>query len=148
MWTQMEVTAPQNSDFREHSKNSLESAAGEAQKRVSGQRSVKKTMDPELHSNTSEYREHSQKSRSSGKATDEEMSRNTVHQMSDRCVHTGDSENREHSQNSQEKQAVKEIGHVNVTVSVRENQCSAGDSDFSKHSQNSLSKGEPKVDPG
>ena len=81
-------------------------------------------MDPELHSNTSEYREHSQKSQSSGKAADEEMSRNTVHQMSDRCVHTGDSENREHSQNSQEKQAVKEIGHVNVTVSVRENQFS------------------------
>ena len=43
---------------------------------------------------------------------------------------------------------MKEIGHVNVTVSVRENQCSAGDSDFSKHSQNLLSKGEPKVDPG
>ena len=112
------VTAPQNSDFREHSKNSLESAAGEAQKQVSGQRSVKKTMDPELHSNTSECREHSQKSRSSGKATDEETSRNTVHQTSDRCVHPGDSENREHSQNSREKQAVKEVGHVNVTVSV------------------------------
>ena len=87
------VTAPQNSDFQEHSKNSLESAAGEAQKQVSGQRSVKKTMDPELHSNTSEYREHSQKSRSSGKVTDEEMSRNTVHQTSDRCVHPGDGEN-------------------------------------------------------
>ena len=38
--------------------------------------------------------------------------------------------------------------HVKVTMSVRENQCSAGDSDFSKYSQNSLSKGEPKVDPG
>ena len=43
---------------------------------------------------------------------------------------------------------MEEIGHENVTVGVRENQCSAGDSDFPKHSQNSLSKGEPKVDPG
>ena len=41
------VTTPQNSDFREHSKNSLESAAGEAQEQVSGQRSVQKTMDLE-----------------------------------------------------------------------------------------------------
>ena len=38
--------------------------------------------------------------------------------------------------------------HLTVTMSVRENQCSAGDSNFSKHSQNSLLKGEPKVDPG
>ena len=43
---------------------------------------------------------------------------------------------------------MEEIGHVNLTVSVRDNQCPAGDSDFSKHSQNSLPKGEPKVDPG
>ena len=50
----------QNSDSREHSRNSLESAAGEAQERGSEQRSVKKMMKPELHSKTSEYREHSQ----------------------------------------------------------------------------------------
>ena len=75
-------------------------------------------MDPELHSKTSEYREHSQKSRSSEKATDEETSRNIVHQTLDRCVHPGDSENREYSKNSWEKQAMEEIGHVNVTVSV------------------------------
>ena len=105
-------------------------------------------MNPELHSKTSEYREHSQKSRSSGKATDEETSRNIVHQTLDRRVHSGDNENREHSQNSRVKQAMEEIGRENVTVGVRENQCSAGDSDFPKHSQNSLSKGEPKVDPG
>ena len=55
----------QNSDSREHSRNSLESAAGEAQERVSEQRSVKKMMNPELHSKTSENREHSQESRSS-----------------------------------------------------------------------------------
>ena len=87
------ATAPQNSDFREHSKNSLESAAGEAQERVSEQLSVEKKRDPELHSNTSKYREHSQKSRSSGKATDEETSRNIMHQTSDRCVHPGDNKN-------------------------------------------------------
>ena len=142
------VMAPQTSDFQEHSKNSLESAAGEAQEQVSEQRGVKKTMDPELHSKTSEYREHSQKSRTSGKTTDEEMPRNIVHQTLDRHVHQGDSENRENSQNSREKRAVEEIGHKNVTVSVRENQYSARDSDFPKHSQNSLSKGEQKVDPG
>ena len=103
----------------------LESAAGEAQEQVSEQRSVQKTMDPEPHSRTSEYREHSQNSQSSEKARDEKMSRNIVHRTLDRCVHPGDSQNREHSQNSQEKQAVEDIGNVNVTVSVRDNQCSA-----------------------
>ena len=105
-------------------------------------------MDPELHSNASKYREHSQKSQNSGKSTDLETSGNIVHQTLERRVHPGDSENREHSQNSREKQAVEEMEHVKVTMSVQENQCSAGDSNFSKHSQNSLSKGEPKVDPG
>ena len=146
--TKRSVMTPQNSDFQEHSRNLLESAAGEAHERVSEQRSVKQALDPELHSNDSEYREHSQKSRSSGKSTDVETSGNIMHQTLERCVHPGDSENREHSQNSREKQAVEEMEHVKMTMSVRENQCSAGDSNFSKHSQNSLSKGEPKVDPG
>ena len=87
------VMAPQNSDFQEHSRNLLESAAGEAQEQISEQRSVQKTMESEPHSRTSECREHSQKSRSSEKATDEKMSRNIVHQTLDRCVHPGDSEN-------------------------------------------------------
>ena len=120
----------QNSNSWEHSKNSQQNAAGEAQEQVSEQRSVKQALDPELHSNVSEYREHSQKSRSSGKSTDVETSGNIVHQMLERRVHPGDSENREHSQNWQEKQAVEEMEHVNVTMSVRENQCSLGDSDF------------------
>ena len=90
------VIAPQNSDFREHSINSLESAAGEAQEQISEQRSVQKTMDSEPHSRTSECREHSQKSWSSEKTTDEEeTSRNIVHKTLDRRVHPGDSENRE-----------------------------------------------------
>ena len=39
------VMAPQNNDFREHSRNSLENAADEAQEQISEQRSVRKTMD-------------------------------------------------------------------------------------------------------
>ena len=90
------VMTSQTSDFREHSKNSLESVAGEVPQQASEQRSVEKAMDPEVHKRTSEYREHSQKSRSS----DEETSTKTVHQMLDRDTHQGNSENREHSQNS------------------------------------------------
>ena len=73
------VMVSQNSNFREHSKNLLESAAGEAQEQASEQRNVKKMMDLELHNRTSKYREHSQKSQSSEKATDEETSRKIVH---------------------------------------------------------------------
>ena len=47
------VTAPRNSDFREHSRNLLENAAGETLQLVSEQRSVKQALDSELHSNTS-----------------------------------------------------------------------------------------------
>ena len=140
------VIAPQNSDFREHSINLLESAAGEAQEQISKQRSVQKTMDLEPHSRTSKCREHSQKLRSTEKTTDEEeTSRNSVHKMLDRCMHPGDSENLKHSQNSHEKQAVEDMGNVNVTFSVRDSQCSDRDSDFQEHSQNSLLNGKPKV---
>ena len=72
------VTTPQNSDFQEHSKNLLESAAGDVQEQVSEQRSVQKTMDSEPHGRTSEYREHSEKLRSSEKVTDEQMSTNII----------------------------------------------------------------------
>ena len=101
---------PQNSDFQEHSKNLLESAAGEVQEQISEQRSVKKMMDPELRSKTSEYREH--------------------------------------SQNSRKKQAGADIGNIKVTVSAKDNKCSAVSSDFLEHSQNSLSSGEPELDKG
>ena len=56
------VMAPRNSNSREHSRNSLENAAGEALELVSEQKNVKQMLDSELRSNTSEYREHSQKS--------------------------------------------------------------------------------------
>ena len=68
----------QNSDSQEHSRNSLESVAGGASDQVNQQRSVRKRIDPELQNRTSEYRELSQKSRSSEKATDEEMSDKTA----------------------------------------------------------------------
>ena len=146
--TNESVMTSQNSDFREHSKNSLESAAGEAPEQASEHRSVKKTMDLELHNRTSEYREHSQKSRNSEKTADEETSGRIVRRTLDRGKHPGDSENREHSQNSRIKQAGVDIGNVNMTVSIRDDQCSAGVRNFLEHSQNSLSNGEPKVDTG
>ena len=142
------VTIPQNSDSREHLKNSLESAAGEASDQASEQRSIEKTMEPELHNRTSEYREHSQNSQNSEKTADEETSREIVHQMWDRGAHPGDSENREHSRNSQIKQAGVDIGNVNVTVGSQDDQCSVAVSDFLEHSQNSLLNGESKADTG
>ena len=66
------VTEPQNSDFREHSRNSLESVAGEALERESEQRIVRQSLNSKLNSNASECGEHSQKSWDSGKPTDVE----------------------------------------------------------------------------
>ena len=63
-------------------------------------------------------------------------------------MHLGNSENGEHSRNLRIKQGRVDIGNINMTVSIRENQCSAGVSNFLEHSQNSLSNGEPKVDTG
>ena len=58
--TKRSMMVSQNSDFREHSRNLLESVAGEALQQASEQRSMEKAMDPEVHKRTSEYREHSQ----------------------------------------------------------------------------------------
>ena len=41
-----------------------------------------------------------------------------------------------------------DIGNVNVIVSIRDDQCSAGVSKFLEHSQNSLLNSEPKGDTG
>ena len=142
--TKCSVIAPRNSDFREHSRNSLESVAREAQKRVRDQRSLKQALDSELHSNTSEYREHSQKSRDNGKPTDEETPGKLVKQGFSSDMHLQHSECREHPQNSRIKQ---DVG-VEVTVSAEDAKCPAANSDFPKDSQNSLSKDEPKVDHG
>ena len=120
----------------------LESAAGGASYQVG------KMMDQELHKRTSEYRELSQKLRSSKKVAGEEMSRKLMHRTLNKGMHPEYSENREHSQNSWKKQARADIGNIKVTVSTKDNQCSAVSSDFLEHSQNLLSNGEPEVDKG
>ena len=48
------VTTLRNIDFQEHSRNSLENAAGEELQLISEQKSIKQTLDSELPSNTSE----------------------------------------------------------------------------------------------
>ena len=135
---------PQNSESREHSINSLESAAGEAQERVSEQRSVKPEWNSKLHSNASEYREHSQKSRNSGKPTDVETPGKLVKRTFIRDMHLQHSECREHFQNSR----IKQTTGAEVTVSANDAKCPAANSDFPKDFQNSLSNGGTNVDPG
>ena len=138
------VIEPRNSEFREHSRNLLESVAGEAQERESKQRSVRQALNSKLHSNASECREHSKKSRDSGKPTDVETPGKLVKRTLIRELHLQHSECQQHSQNSRIKQAAG----VEMTVSAEDAKTTAASSDFSKHSQNSLSKGEPNVDPG
>ena len=104
----------------------LESAEGEELEPVSEQRSVKQAMDSELHSNASEYREHSQKSRDSGKPTDGERPGKLVKQTFSRDTHLQHSECREHYQNSWIKQARV----VEVTVSAEDTKCLAANSNF------------------
>ena len=136
--TNESVMTPPNSDFREHSKNLLESAVGEAQEQVSEQRSVKTMMDPELHSRTSEYREHSQKSWRSEKVIDKETLRKIVHRTWDKGVHLGDSDFLEHSQNSLPNGEPKvDTGEVNGSFSARDSQCLAVASEFREVSSNS-----------
>ena len=138
------VTVPWNSDFREHSRNSLESVAGEAQLRLREQRSLEKALDSELHSNISEYREHSQKSQDNGKLTDVETPGKLAKGTLIREMHLHHSECREHSQNLR----INQPAGIEMTVSAKDAKTTAASGDFSKHSQNSLSKGEPNADPG
>ena len=86
------VTVPRNSDFREHSRNSLESVAGEAQVRLREQRSLEKALDSELHSNISEYREHSHKLQDNGKPTDKDSAATRVKRTFSRDMHLQHSE--------------------------------------------------------
>ena len=72
------VMTPQNSNSREHSRNLLESAAGEALELVSEQKGITQTLDSELPSTTSEYREHSQESLNNTKVIDVETARKLV----------------------------------------------------------------------
>ena len=138
------VTVPRNSDFREHSRNLLENAAGEELELVSEQRSLKQALDSKLHSNTSEYREDSQKSRDNGKPTHVETPGKLAKRTFSRDMHLQHSKCREHSQNSRIKQAVG----VAVTVSAEDTKCSAASSDFPEDSQNSLPSSECETDNG
>ena len=138
------VTEPRNSEFPEHSGNLLESVAGEALERESEQRIVRQSLNSKLQSNASECREHSQKSRDSGKPTDVEMPGKLAKGTLIREMNLQHSECREHSQNMRIKQAAG----VEMTVSAEDAKTTAASSNFSKHSQNSLSKGEPNADPG
>ena len=135
---------PHNSEFRELSRNSLESAAGEALQRESEQRIVRQGLNSKMHSNASECGEHSQKSRDTGKPTDVDMPRKLTKGTLLKEMHLHHSECREHSQNSR----IKQPAGIEVTVSTEDANTTAASSDFSKHSQNSLAKGEPIADSG
>ena len=136
----------QNSESREHSRNSLESVAGGASDQMNQHRNVGKTIGPKLLKGTSEYRELSQKSRSSENI--EEKPRKLMHRTFSRDTHLEHSENPEHSQNSRKKQVGVDIGNIKMTVSAEDNKCSAVSSDFLEDSQNSLSSGEREVNKG
>ena len=95
-------------------------------------------MDPEVHSRTSEYREHSQKSRRSEKMIDKETSRKIVHRTWDKGTHPGDSDFLEHSQNSLPNGEPKvDTGEVNVLFTASDGQCSVATSKFREVSSNS-----------
>ena len=137
------VTAPRNSDFQEHSRNLLESAAGEELELVSEQRSLKQVLDSELHSNASEYREHSQNRGDNGKPTDVETPGKLVKRTFSRTC-TCSTVNVETFSKLTDKQAAG----VAVIVSAEDTKCLAANSDFLKDSQNSLSSDERKMDDG
>ena len=126
MDTKNSVTAPQNSDFREQSIDLLESAVGEELELMSEQKSVKQALDSEVCSNTSEYREYSQKSQNSGKPTDVEMPRKLVKPTFNTDMHLQHSNFSKHSQNSW----IKQPGMVEATASDEDAEPTAASSDF------------------
>ena len=132
----------QNSDSREHSRNLLESVAGGALHRKNQHGNVEKKIGPKLLKGTSEYREHSQESRSSEHV--EETPRKLVKRTFSRDTHLQHSESREHSQNLR----IKQVGTVEVTVGAKDTKRSAASRDFPEVSQNSLPSGESEMDNG
>ena len=136
------VTLPRNSDFQEHSRNSLQGVAGEAQVLLQDQRSLETALDSKLQSSISEYREHSQKSQDNEKTTDKDSAATKVKRKFSRDMHLQHSGCREHSRNLR----IQESVGVAVTVSAEDTKCSAPSSDFPEHSQNSLSRRERETD--
>ena len=110
------VIAIQNSEFREHSKKSLESAAGEALGQNNHQGIVKMTVNSEPHKKTSECREHFQKSRISEVTAVVKQAGEVVPWMIKMGVHIRNSKDREPSQNSQVQEARTDTRNVDVSV--------------------------------
>ena len=131
-----------NSDSREHSRNLLESVAGGALHRMNQDRNMERTIGAKVLKETSEYRELSQELRSSEHL--EQTSRKVVKRTFSRETQPEHSESREHSQNSR----IKQVGVVEVTVSVKDTKRSAASSDFPEDSQNLLPSGEREMDKG
>ena len=121
------VMVPRNNNFREHSRNLLENAAGEALELVSEQKSVKQAL------NTSEYREHSQNSRIKQTGMVE------VTASDEDAEPTAASSNfSKHSQNSLLKGEPKvDPGEAKVTFGDRNGQCLVTVSEFREYSPNS-----------
>ena len=95
-----------------------------------------------MHSNTIEYREHSQKSQDNGKPTDKDSAATKVKRTFSRDMQLQHSECRKHSQNSR----IQESVGVAVTISAEDTKCLALNSEFPEHSQNSLSRSERETD--
>ena len=125
----------QNTNSREHSRNSLKSVAGGALHRSNQHGNVEKITDAKLLKETSEYRELSQESRSSENL--EETSREMVKQTFSRDTPLQHSDFPEHSQNSRTKQ----VGTVKVTVSAEDTKRSAASSDFPEEFSKLAAKG-------
>ena len=131
--TKCSVIAPRNSNCRENLRNSLESVAGEAQKRVGDQRSLKQALDSKLHSNASECREHSQNSRIK-QATGVEVTVSTE----DAKTTAASSDFSKHSQNSLLKgEPNVDPGEVKATFGDPDGQCLLTVSEFRELSPNS-----------
>ena len=127
------VTEPRNSEFHKHSRNSLENVAGEAQERLQDQRSLNQTLDSELLSNTSEYREHSQKSRKKQPAGVEM----TV-SAEDAMITAASSDFSKHSQNSLPRgEPNADPGEVKTTFGDPDGRCLRTASEFRELSPNS-----------
>ena len=126
--TKESVTTSQNSNFREHSKISQESAAGIALKQARQQRTVHQMFDRDVHQGNSENREHSQNSRKKQAGVDIGNVNVTVSNR-DKQSSVGASDFLEHSQNSLPNDEPKvNTGEANVSFSARDGQCLAASS--------------------
>ena len=131
--TKCSVIALRNSNCQENLRNSLESVAGEAQKRVRDQRSLKQALDSKMHFQHSEYREHSQNSRIK-QATGVEV----IVSAEDAKSRAASSDFSKHSQNSLSKgKPNADPGEAKMTFGDPDGQCLLTVSKFRELSPNS-----------